>query len=230
MSTADHDRLRDILAAVALGAATPEEIAAVERHADSCPVCREELDGLRAATAALAAAVPQVDPPRRLRSRVLAAVRAEPARAGARRRRRLPRLTPRVAWPVAAAVASAAALAFLGWSLALHGEQPSVRTVALTGQGPVRGELLETGDRDAAVVRLRNLPPLARGRAWELWVIRGTRPSSAGFMTATAPGRASVATADLHGVTALAVTPEPRTNTRAPTGRMVVVVPLGSRG
>jgi len=230
MSTADHDRLRDVLAAVALGAATPEETAEVERHADSCPVCREELDGLRAATATLAAAVPQVDPPRRLRSRVMAAVREEPPRAAARRRRRPGFLTPRVVWPAAAAVATAAALAFLGWSLALRGGQPPVHTVELTGQAGVRGELLVTGDRDAAVVRLRNLPRLARGRGWELWVVRGTTPVSGGFMTGTGPGRASVATADLSGATALAVTPEPRTNTRGPTGRMVVVVPLGRRG
>ena len=44
-----HEAMRDLLAAVALGAATEQEAADVERHAATCHDCRAELDALKSA-------------------------------------------------------------------------------------------------------------------------------------------------------------------------------------
>jgi hypothetical protein len=104
-----------------------------------------------------------------------------------------------------------------------------VTAISVRGAPPapgISGQVLVLRDQDTAVVRLRNLPPAGAGRAYELWAIRDGRPVSAGFMTASEGDGAVAATQDLDGVTALAVTPEPRSNTRAPTGPQVVVAPL----
>lgn len=233
----EHDGVKDLLAAVALGAATPDEARRVETHAGTCAICREELDGLRAATAALAAEVPQREPRPELRDRVLAAARAEPRGAGEApaaapppRRRRLPSLALGRPWVAVAAVLAAAVVALISWNVILQrGDREHVTDIALRG-GPsapgVRGQVLVLNERGTAVVRLSNLPPAGEGRAYELWAIRGGRPVSAGFMARSGAQGAVAATDDLEGVTALAVTPEPTGNTSAPTGPKVVVAPI----
>jgi anti-sigma-K factor RskA len=71
-----------------------------------------------------------------------------------------------------------------------------------------------------------NLPGLAADESYELWTIRDGKPRSEGFAARTADGEIVVATADLEGATALAITPEPRLNTTAPTGDQLVVIDL----
>jgi hypothetical protein len=235
--TAEHDRASDLLAAVALGAATPREQELAETHAETCPVCREELEGLRAAASVLAVDVPQVDPPPGLRDRVLDTVRAEAARDGVvapeppteRRRFRLPSLGR--AWAPVAAVLAAAVIGLVAWNVVLQRSDDGgdVTAIAVRGSAAapgIRGQVLVLRDQDAAVMRLRNLPPAGPGRAYELWAIRNGRPESAGFMAAGGGEGAVAAAQDLDGVTALAVTPEPPGNTRAPTGPMVAVASL----
>lgn len=234
----EHDGVKDLLAAVALGAATPDEARRVEAHAGACAICREELDGLRAATTTLALEVPPREPRPELRDRVLAAARAEPRGAGEaaaapprpRRRPRLPSLALGRPWVAVAAVLAVAVIALISWNVILQrGDREKVTDIALRG-GPsapgVRGQVLVLSERGTAVVKLSNLPPAGEGRAYELWAIRGGRPVSAGFMTRSGAQGAVAATDDLDGVTALAVTPEPTGNTSAPTGPKVVVAPL----
>jgi hypothetical protein len=236
--TAEHDSLRDLLAAVALGAATPEEAERVRAHAEGCAVCREELDGMLTAASALALAVPQQDPPRALKGRIMDAVRQETSPAPIGRPRpswHLPR--PRIAgaWPALAAGLAAVAIGLLVWNITLQGYGGTdVTAIALRGDPTaapaVRGQVLVVRDHGTAVIRLNGLRPLGPGRGYELWTIRGNRPESAGFLAQPAAGRGVAATADLDGVTALAVTPEPLTNTRAPTGAKIVVAALPRRG
>jgi Anti-sigma-K factor rskA, C-terminal len=232
----EHDRVKDLLAAVALGAATREEAERASIHADECAVCREELDGLLAASAALALEVPQREPPPDLRERVMTAVRAEPRGAErppapAPRRRFLPALVPGRAWAPVAAVLAAAVIGLVVWNVVLQSGSEGERVTAIAVRGGpsapgVRGQVLVLRDRGAAVVRLEDLPPAGRGRAYELWAIRDGRPVSAGFMAPEGRGSAVAAAGDLSGVSALAVTPEPTGNTSAPTGPRVVVAPL----
>jgi anti-sigma-K factor RskA len=234
--TAEHDAMRDLVAAVALGAATPDETRQVQTHAEGCAVCREELDGLRTAVSELALSVPQHDPPARLKRAVMEAVRAEaprPARRRWRPRLRLPALSS--PWPAVAAALAALALVLVGWNVALQtGDEGSdVTAIQLRGTQAapgVRGQVLYLRDQGAAVVRLSRLPQTGPGRGWELWAIRDGSPVSAGFMRQPGRGEALGATADLADVTALAVTQEPLTNTSAPTSDIVAMASVPSQG
>jgi anti-sigma-K factor RskA len=66
-----HDEWRDQAAAYALGALTADERKAFEAHLATCAECTAEVRSLMPAAAALAEAVPQVEPPAALRARVL---------------------------------------------------------------------------------------------------------------------------------------------------------------
>jgi anti-sigma-K factor RskA len=219
----DHDDIRGLIAAVALGAATEQERADVERHAATCPDCRAELDGLRAASAGLALDVPQLDPPPGLKRRVLAAVHADAdRRAPAAPVRRRPRLA---LWPAAAAVLAVIAIGLLAWNVSLR--DGGTREISVVGNGdPAVTGRLRIADDGTAVLRVTGLPPAAAGQGYELWTIRDGAPRSEGFAARTESGELVVATADLDGAQALAITPEPRSNTSGPTGRQVVVVEL----
>ena len=69
---AAHDVMREQSGAYALGALTPEERTAFEGHLATCEACETEVGALLRVAVLLAHAVPQVEPPRGLRDRVLA--------------------------------------------------------------------------------------------------------------------------------------------------------------
>jgi anti-sigma-K factor RskA len=79
MADLDHDRLRDAAGLYALGALAGDERDAFEAHLATCAECAAEVRALQGVVTALPYAVPQVDPPPALRSRVLAAVGAPAA-------------------------------------------------------------------------------------------------------------------------------------------------------
>ena len=75
----DPERLRDDLAAYALGALDRDDAAELERHLDGCESCMARLRWLDPAVGLLPAAVPQLTPPDSLRENLIATVRAEAA-------------------------------------------------------------------------------------------------------------------------------------------------------
>ena len=75
----DPDRLEEDLAAFALGALTPDEAAAVERHVDGCDACSARLRWLQPAVDLLPASVEQRTPPPQLRENLMAIVEREAA-------------------------------------------------------------------------------------------------------------------------------------------------------
>ncbi len=79
MTTPDDSSLRDLAAAYALGALSPEETRAFEAYLATSPEARREVAELREAAALLAVAGPQVEPGPELRRRVLDAVAASKA-------------------------------------------------------------------------------------------------------------------------------------------------------
>jgi hypothetical protein len=238
--TNEHDTLRDLIAPVALGAAAPHEIARVEAHAAGCAVCAEELASLRAAAGVLAIAVPQREPAPALKESIMAAVRADaaergggPAPAPAPRRtgrgRRLFGVVP--AWPAVAALATVVALALaVGLLLTTSGDgDRGTTTIAMTA-GPeapgISGRVLYMPDEDTAVVELGDLPPLAPGDAYQLWIIADGTPVSAGLFETTGPAAARTVATGLAGAEALAVTAQPATSRAAPEGPILVQAPL----
>jgi anti-sigma-K factor RskA len=73
-----NGHVHDLIPAFALHALDAEESAVVERHAEECSECARELRAMFELTAELAAAVPEVDAPRGLRSQIFDAMREEP--------------------------------------------------------------------------------------------------------------------------------------------------------
>jgi anti-sigma-K factor RskA len=234
-----HDDLRDLVASVALGAASPQEEALLEAHTAACPECAEALVRARAGASALALSVPQVDPPPSLRRSVmdvvqreaaLSAPRVQGAPAAAPREGRLRRLLPGRAglWPVLAGGLAVLLAVTVVWSAVPGGGGAPERVPVVAAATGVAGEATVLTGGDTAVLRMTGLPALPAGRGYEVWVLRdGAAPRSAGFMTARGDGVVAVAD-DLDGATALAVTPEELTNTAAPSSTPLATVDLRS--
>ena len=222
----DHAGIRDLIGAVALGAATDEEHDRVERHAAICHECRSELDGLRAAASVFALEVPQLDPPATLKRRVMASVRDDAARnhrpAASRPRRAL------ALWPALAGALAVLVAGLVAWNITLQRDRGADNTVAFVGtaDAPAAAGRLTIDREGTAVMRITGLPALPSNQGYELWTVRNGVPRSEGFAARTAAGEVVVATADLDGASALALTPEPRSNTASPTGTKLVVVPI----
>lgn len=77
MSETNHERWREDVAAYMLGALEPEEMAALEQHAEDCERCRREIRWLAPAVQVLPETVDRVEPPPQLRARLMEEVEAE---------------------------------------------------------------------------------------------------------------------------------------------------------
>jgi hypothetical protein len=128
-ATRECEEFVDLAAALAVNALDAGECTKVEQHAKDCPDCGKILEQFREAAAALGAAVPQVDPPAALRTRVLLAARSVRPQPVARDRRllaflRRPRLS--AAWLVAAASMLVSVVA-LAWVVMLNNQVVELR-------------------------------------------------------------------------------------------------------
>jgi anti-sigma-K factor RskA len=238
MTNDDHDHYRENIAAYALGALEPDEVAALERHIEECEGCRSELRWLAPAARSLPESVARLEPPRQLRRRLMDEVRAD-ARAvagdGARSigqrpvswKRRLG--SDRLGWqPLAGlAVAALAVAGLVGYQLGSDGSGGNGETTTIVaGQAPgVTARMVREGDR--GTLSLDNVKPLPQGRVLEAWVRRDgeVEPVPALFVP-DSEGRAATTIADLKGVNTVMVTSEPNGGSEAPTSKPIVTVPI----
>jgi anti-sigma-K factor RskA len=224
-----HDRYREDLAPYALGALPDREAAEVRDHLDRCDACRRHLRWLQPAVDLLPRTVTQLEPPPRLRRRLMSAVRGEARRTRASpepRRRRWAAL----AWrPATAAAAGAFLVAGAAGGYLLHeadgaNAPGSVTTVRAT-PGSELAATLERSD-GTAILRMSHVPRLSGGRVYEAWVQRGgtVQPSSV-FLPG--PGHsAAAAVPGAEGADAVMVTAEPRGGSRQPTSRPIARITL----
>jgi anti-sigma-K factor RskA len=228
--TALHDDILDLLAAYALDALEPEEIARLRALLDERPELRATLVELRATADKLPYGLPEATPPAELRQRVLdyATGRSTRAPTGATR---LPRRG--LGWllglgSLAAATAVAAAIGW-GQALSLRGElaqaqadlvrtrtqletvraeQEQVAHVLLEAETLAvlqgtngGGTLLRTPQGEALLVA--RLPPLQPGRVYQLWLIQGqNQPVSGGVFTVDQQGQGLLSVAPTQQVSA----------------------------
>jgi anti-sigma-K factor RskA len=195
-----------------LGALEPDEARAFMRHLEGCAVCRDEVASLAPVLDALPASAPAQPVPRALRRRVRRAVRAEPKR---QVRHRPP--APRTGWLALGLAVAAAVIVQLGSS---RSPEPVIH--ATVGSA----ELRTAGGYGELVVD--RLPALPADRTYELWLVsrRGT-PVPSTLFGVTARGSADLGVpGDLHGITRLLVTVEPRAGSLVPTTRAVIQLPL----
>jgi len=254
MTGMDHDGLREAAGLYTLGALPADERVLFEQHLSTCDECQRELRALGAVVNILPYALPQIDPPAALRSRVLAAVGAETSRVAA------PPMSPRRPFATAAWLSAAAALVMalvLGWySASLRqriGGLEALLREAMTRLDRTEQQLASaTRDADRAQVRLAVLTapdmkqvdlagqspaPRAAGRAFlsrsngllfaasELPALPAGRTYQVWFLTPGAPVSAGLIAPDQNGRATAAF--DVPSAAASPTGVAVSIEPEG---
>jgi len=230
----EHDELASAVPALVLGSLTAGERQQLMLHLEGCADCRALAARLARGAAVLPMEPDPVEPPARLRGRVLAAVAAVRPDAplpasplpipALRRRRRLPLPLRSVSLGLAAAAAAfvLGTVAGVGFGHlsqpfgpAHQGQvaAPAAARYPLHGMGTMAGVTADAVvvRRDGlALVDFRGMPQPPAGQVYELWLLTGDgRALPAGVFVPDSQGsRVVVLTQDLRGATRLAVTVE----------------------
>jgi anti-sigma factor RsiW len=224
----EQDGIHGLTAAYALDALDEADEREYRAHLSGCARCRVELASLTETATALAYAVDSPAPSAALRGRILDAARAERSNVVPFRSRRWTGAVSGVA-----AVAAVVAVAFGAWAFSLRSEldetrealeqqddaaavlvDPNARSVGLSGAD---GRLVVAPGGGAALV-VTGLEPAPTGHGYEMWVIRGGRPRSAGTFRVEG-GRVVVRLQrDVPQGSTVAVTLEPEDGTARPEG------------
>jgi hypothetical protein len=226
-SAGDHRRFEEDLAAYLLGSLDQTETITLETHLARCERCRSELDWLRPAAGALAASVPQLVPPRRLRRRTLAAARAERRRSRPRPRRPVALGAPRFAMLAGALTLVAIGIAIAVGSLP-NDQGPGASTVAVQpaepGAAAVGGRLIVRDD--LATLEVHGMPRLPSSQVYEAWVDRNgdVAPSSTFIVDRRGVGATTIPS--VEGADRVMVTREPRGGSDRPTTAPLLLAPL----
>jgi hypothetical protein len=231
----------DDAASYVLGAMPDGEWEHYEAHAAECRVCTAKIAELSFFSDALLSAVPQLDAPPEVRSRVMSVVRAEselllaagpmadrPIRPQPARRFSLLRLRP---WPAAVLAASLLALGIGGGAVLTGGTgdgSTAARSIACaTAPGGTSCRMRVSGDNAKLVVAGLKAPP--EGRIYQVWLNRdnGTAPEPTEALFSVRKGRASVdVPGDLKGVKQVLVTDEPLGGSEVPTRQPVIAASM----
>lgn len=251
LTEAQHDDLAELLPDFAIGALSDGDLWRVEAHLASCPRCRAEFTELLEVMSVIAPVAPPSFDTRRVLFERAGHPLSEPASPGAPR----PLVTvPRETWAERARVVrmparlgrialSAAAIALLllgGWNLWLQrelGDQDAlIALIAEPGNAyPLTDSEIPTEasaifyvdrQRDQALLTAQNLPSLASGQRYEVWLFTetGQRVSGGSFVPET-DGTVALAVdpADpLSTYWAVGVSTEPEGGSDAPTSPLLL--------
>jgi anti-sigma-K factor RskA len=245
MNANDHDPRLEEVAAYAIGALDPDQIADLEKHLADCNRCQEELRWLAPAVQALPETVERQAPPPKMKARLMAEVRAD-ADAEARRLReeeRHRRADSRagvggwlrglhiggLTWKPLTGLAVVVVLVIaggIGYAVG-NGGGSDLHTTQKTQPNGIVAKVVTEGDR--AEVRLTNVKQLPKGKVLEAWVQRGNavEPVPALFAPDHA-GNASTTIENVKDVSLVMVTREPAGGTKVPTTEPIVKVPIES--
>ncbi|UMP00127.1 anti-sigma factor domain-containing protein [Amycolatopsis sp. EV170708-02-1] len=226
--------LHTLTGAYALDAVPVEEAAAFERHLRGCPACGQEVRELRETAARLGRGLATAPPPR-LREATLTRVSQTRQWSPAVARRGGAVKTRVALWGAAAAAVGA-----LVFGLVTTGTDPArpqltgVDAVlaapdASTVRGAERGTTTVVTSRSQGkiVVLAGDLPPLAAGKVYQVWLIGKSGVHSAGLLAPDSPQRTRPVLADLpDGIDRVGITAEPAGGSPAPTVPAVAMVDL----
>lgn len=253
MSAAEHDSVRDLAAAYALGALSPEESREFEAYLASSPEAQREVAEYRDVAALLALAGPEAAPSEGLRDQVLGGVSRQKTVS-------IPRRNNPMAW--GALAASLLAVVGLGLTLMSTRRQladvrgrldstaqqlvltdsmlvardstlfrifePGVELFQLTASGDPDPNIQLFWDRNLnrAILhgsRIRQLDP---GKAYQLWFIKDGTPLPSVTFKPEPTGHVKVEPIEVPsgtGISAAAVTIEPEAGSKQPTMPIVMV-------
>jgi len=245
-----------LLGAFALGAVTAEEAAAVREHLATCAECQAEIAALWVAVDTLPALVDPMEPPPALRGRISEAILADVAArpvtpaAPAPPARIIPASAPLpmvlpaepirparwwsapAPWAAAAAILLLLSAGMLFWNLQLRDQidrAPVPETFALAAADiapDARGVVTYLPDDRLMMLSVRDLPALAPGEVYEVWLIEGDEaPVPAGVFDQSTAQHAIVADRALYDTLAITNEPGPL-GTAAPTGEIVATASL----
>jgi len=236
------DELRDSYELYALGIADDTERGEIRAHLDrDCPNCVPGVRSGRELMTLIGATVPAVDPPARLRQRVLAiagapatsrgywsavwaAVAAVALIAAVLFNSREQRASAELARLQSQARAQATELARLNEAFAIL-NQPDAKQVVFGGATPQppRGRVFLDPKRGVLLIA-SNLPPAPAGKAYEMWIIpKGNKPVPAGLFQSAADGTAiNVQPGPVDVTSTVAVTLEPEAGVPAPTSTPII--------
>jgi anti-sigma-K factor RskA len=235
--TAPHDDIQDLLAAYALDALEPEEIARLHALLEERPELRGILAELRSTADKLPYGLPEATPPAELRQRALDYATGRATRAPARRPGRVR------GWLLGlgglAAAASVAAAIGWGQAIGLRSELTRTQNELLQAQNQLEtaqavlaqlqgnaGEGLMVHTSVGATVFVVRLPQLPTGRTYQLWRIQGATPTSAGLFTVDQRGYgvfALEAGQQPEAGDTMAVTDEPSGGSPGPTTQPLIM-------
>ncbi len=230
----DHPELENSVAAFVLGAAEEGEMTAVRAHLAGCADCRRLAARLQRAADALPLATDIVEPPARLKSRILTAAAASGRTSSSppwSRTRILPirrggpsgrRWSSRLAANVPLTAVAVLALAVLGlgaWNLQLVNQlghqraSSQVTKTTLVGQGEMAGvqaSVVDFKDQSIALVTFNRMPTPPPGKVYEVWLIpaSGAPVGVAVFQPEADGSKTVVLTHDLRQYRVIAVTVE----------------------
>jgi hypothetical protein len=234
-----HSEYEELAAGYVLGALEPDDEHVFQQHLGGCAICEANVRELEAVVGELAYAVPPVDPPDTVWAGIWREIRPEAARRGAlpavapgtatggRGLRLLPGL--------AAAAAILLVVVLSLWNLSLRdanavyrdrvaaleratqlANDPNASLVTLddkAGPPAAQATVIASSLQDRGVLLIENLPPLQRGRVYELWGVPGGTLADAQKALVFVPLRRGVQTLEfevpIQPGTVFAITDEP---------------------
>ncbi|WP_037321522.1 anti-sigma factor [Amycolatopsis orientalis] len=229
--------------AYAVDAVTEEEAAAFKRHLRGCPACGQEVRELRETAARLGAALAAAPPPglREATLTEVARTRQWPPLVAAVRRARSSKQPPvRIAlWGAAAAAVGALVFGLVTTNNGPESDPAqqqlaSVNSVltapdasTVKDAAPGTTTVVTSRSRQKVVVLAGDLPPLAPGKAYQVWLIGASGVHSAGLLVSDGPHRTRPVLADLPGaIDRVGITAEPAGGSRTPSTPAVAMIPL----
>ncbi len=238
-----HTTFQENLAAYALGALDPADVAALERHLRSCKSCTADLAAYVRITDGLLGAVPSKEPPAIVRRRLQQQIHHDRISAAPRRQWSFAQLGMAVAVfaLIALNVVSLLQVNSVRRDLAEQearstASQTAIAMLAYPGtqmlpfdQNGIAGSLLVDKQRNLLAVFAWHLPPTPAARVYQVWLLdpQGNRISG-GFLTSEAgyPFAMTVIqpAAPLTNFSSLGVTVEPQGGSPGPTGPKVFSV------
>ncbi|HYG96320.1 MAG TPA: anti-sigma factor [Solirubrobacterales bacterium] len=226
MTTSDHTRWSDDLAAYLLGSLDPREAAEFERHLEGCEHCREEMRWLEPAVHTLPETVERQEPPPQLREALMAEVYADarpekkPAATGSWFEPRRWLLKPAVGFAALALLVAGV----VGYEVGNDGSDGSGGASTIVRQiDGMTVKMIQEGD--AGTLELVGVPRLRPDKVLEAWVERdGKVEAVPALFVPDRHGRAETTIADMRGVETVMVTEEPRGGSETPTGEPIMAM------
>jgi anti-sigma-K factor RskA len=223
---AEEHPVLDLLPGYALGCLDAEDEQTVKSHLASCSSCRRNLESYVEVTDLLSSAVPPIQPPARLESRVVSRLRVVKATA-----------TPHRSWrPALYAVAAMFVVALMAgnllqWTGVIRpglSRSPRFLVAALQGAGGAPEAygtvVLDSADLEG-VLAVTGLERLSADHQYQVWLIRGDERRSGGVFSVDTEGYGALllkVPADFRDFTALGISVEPAGGSAAPTGAKVM--------